>query len=90
MYFYYHRVIPVVKYSYGVVLGWYDVCFVWNEAKSVVFRVLARKFLKVRKKKQKKTKTQNPKPPLRISHELIFTAIILINIFIIMSIMCVL
>ena len=61
MYFYYHRVIPVVKYSYGVVLGWYDVCFVWNETKSVVFRVLARKFLKVRKKKQKqkKRKTQN-------------------------------
>ena len=61
MYFYYHRVIPVVKYSYGVVLGWYDVCFVWNETKSVVFRVLARKFLKVRKKKNKNKKNAKPK-----------------------------
>ena len=58
MYFYYHRVIAVVKYSYGVVLGWYDVCFVENETKSVV---LARKFLKGKKKnkQKKKRKTQN-------------------------------
>ena len=65
MYFYYHRVIAVVKYSYGVVLGWYDVCFVENETKSVV---LARKFLKG-KKKNKKKKTQNPKPKTAASYQ---------------------
>ena len=63
MYFYYHRVIAVVKYSYGVVLGWYDVCFVQNETKSVV---LARKFLKGKKKTNKK---KNAKPKTAASYQ---------------------